>query len=329
MSLLQKAGQKVWFITGTSSGFGLHLVQTALSRGDKVIATARPSSLPKLTSALTSFDFSKSTNPEVKVNQENCVALGLDVTSDLESIKQVAEEAIKVWGRVDVVVNNAGFGTVGTHEESGVAGLLNQFQTNFFGPVNVTNAFLPHMRSRQSGTIVNIGSRSGWRTNIPLTGLYGSSKAALHAFTETLTTEVKSFNIRVLLVEPGAFRTSAIRTSNTHPRPADSTSNHALADSMLAPGSFSIDAYQPLHERVIQFMHSTVGKEEGDPVKGAGVIVDVVRGEGVAEGKEWPEWLFLGEDCISDVRAKIGRILKTIEQWEDVAVNTKLVEKAE
>jgi len=320
MSIPQGASQKVWFITGTSSGLGLHLVRTVLARGDKVIATARPASLPKLTAAIS--DFSKS-NPNIK---ESCVALGLDVTSDLESIKKVAEEAIRIWGRVDVVVNNAGFGSAGTHEESGVPGLLDQLQTNFFGAVNVTNAFLPHMRSRRDGTIVNIGSRAGWTTNIPCSGLYASSKAALHAFTETLATEVELFNIRVLLVEPGAFRTSAIRTSSTHPE--NTSKNHALADSMLAPGSFSLEAYKPFHTQAVQFLHAMAGKEEGDPEKGASVIVDVVRGEGVAEGKEWPEWLFLGEDCIKDVRAKIERILKTIEEWEDVAVNTKLVENS-
>lgn len=103
MSIPQKASPNVWFITGTSSGFGLHLVRTALARGDNVIATARPASLPKLISAIS--DFSKS-NPNIK---NSCVALELDVTSDLESIKKVAEEAICVWGKVNVVVNNAGY----------------------------------------------------------------------------------------------------------------------------------------------------------------------------------------------------------------------------
>ncbi|THG98097.1 hypothetical protein EW026_g4026 [Hermanssonia centrifuga] len=172
--------QRVWFITGTSSGFGKHLVASALARGDKVIATAR--SIEK-----------------IKMSQ---IAL--------KPFKKVMDQALSVWGRIDVVVNNAGLGMKSVLEEGGSLAAMQQFQTNVFGVLNVTNAILPHMRQRRSGTVVIVGSRTGWHAACPPVGFYAASKAAVHAIGETYSAELAQFSIRVTVVIPGSFRTGAL-----------------------------------------------------------------------------------------------------------------------
>ncbi|EEB93264.1 hypothetical protein MPER_08107 [Moniliophthora perniciosa FA553] len=160
-------GQLVWFITGTTSGFGHRLVKLALARGDLVIATAR--SLEKL-DALYS-DSSK--NQSLRLLQ-------LDITIGFDKIKDIVQEAVKVWGRIDVLVNNAGNGYLGLVEEATSEMYRRQFETNVFGIMDVTNAVLPYMRARKSGTIVTIGSRSVWRADTPGIGAYAASKATIH-----------------------------------------------------------------------------------------------------------------------------------------------------
>ena len=139
----------VWVITGTSTGLGRYLALAALARGDKVIATSRARSLGKL-------DDLKAKAPDSVHTME------LDVTASLDTLKRAAEEAVKVWGRVDVVVNNAGYIDVGALEERTPEESLNQYQTNVFGALNVSRAFLPYMRERKTGTVVFIGSLGGW-----------------------------------------------------------------------------------------------------------------------------------------------------------------------
>ncbi|KAL0958957.1 hypothetical protein HGRIS_014269 [Hohenbuehelia grisea] len=279
---------RVWLITGTSTGFGRRAASIALSRGDRVIATAR--SLDKLDDLRSSADD----------HADRLHLLQLDVTSGSAAIKEVIDAAAAHWGRIDVLVNNAGYGIPGLLEEGGTERLRLQFETNVFGLMDVTFATLPYMRAQKSGTVVNIGSRSAWRTDRPGLGPYSSSKAAVHALSETLATEVAQFNIRVLLVAPGAFRTEGIYGQQYY-------TGNPIAD------------YEPLRSASIKALKSVPGSEKGDPDKAMEALVDVVRGEGIAKGREWPGHLVLGEDAEADIRNKAETVIEVLNAWSDVA----------
>jgi len=276
--------RRVWFITGTSSGLGRWLALTALSRGDRVIATAR--------------DVQKI----MDLRMAGAHIMQLDVREDFPVIQRKAAEAIKVYNRIDVVVNNAGFGMYGALEEVGAEGVMEQYKTNVFGVINVTNAFLPHMRHKEEGTVVIVGSRSGWKTQSPLVAPYGSSKAAVHAIAESLTEELRPFGIRVLLVQPGSFNTKMITNSE------------------LKPGNQVQPDYLQYHLECAKVLSRLNGCQPGDPQKAVNVIVDVVRGEGCAVGKKWPNCLVLGEDAENDIRLKCLQVLKRLDdiEWRDV-----------
>ncbi|KAG2753733.1 NAD(P)-binding protein [Suillus brevipes Sb2] len=274
---------KVWLITGTSSGFGRRLVSIVLERGDRVVATAR--SLQKIQ------EFPQSPNLHL---------LELDVTSGTTVIKEQVDEAAKVWGRIDVLVNNAGIGLLGILEECGVDKMIKQFRPNVFGVLDVTNAALPYMRERKSGTVVIIGSRSAWRPEVTGLGAYASSKAAVQVMGETLAVELAPFNIRVLVVEPGAFR-----TENIYSNKFDTWTN-------------PIPDYDETRAETLARFEAIPGKQPGDPMKAMKFVVDVVRGEGVAAGREWPSYLVLGEDAERDVRNKCMMMLKHLDEWKDV-----------
>ncbi|KIK45749.1 hypothetical protein CY34DRAFT_801215 [Suillus luteus UH-Slu-Lm8-n1] len=274
---------KVWLITGTSSGFGRRLVSIVLERGDRVVATAR--SLEKIQ------EFPQSPNLHL---------LELDVTSGTTVIKEQVDEAAKVWGRIDVLVNNAGIGLLGILEECGVDKMIKQFRPNVFGVLDVTNAALPYMRERKSGTVVIIGSRSAWRPEVARLSNYASSKAAVQVMGETLALELAPFNIRVLIVEPGAFR-----TENIYSNKFDTWTN-------------PIPDYDETRAETLAKYEAIPGKQPGDPMKAMKFVVDVVRGEGVAAGREWPSYLVLGEDAERDIRNKCMMMLKHLDEWKDV-----------
>ncbi|KAJ7489330.1 hypothetical protein FB451DRAFT_1362242 [Mycena latifolia] len=275
--------QKVWLITGTSAGFGECLVNSVMARGDRVIATAR--SISKIQ------HFSVS---------ENVRLLELDIVSGEEAIKKIIAKAVEFWGRIDVLVNNAGHGAKGIIEECGSAQLKLQYQTNLFGTLDVTTAVLPYMRAQRSGTIVMIGSRTSWRPENPSTGLYGSSKAALRCLSETLAVEIEPFSIRMLIVEPAAFRTNSLLNTPYY------TGN-------------KIPDYDEAREKYSQWYSTVNGLVKGDPVKAMEVLTDVVRGEGGAAGRPWPLYLFLGDVAVQGIADKCHRILKVIDDWKDVS----------
>ncbi|THH29870.1 hypothetical protein EUX98_g4307 [Antrodiella citrinella] len=281
---------KVWLVTGTSSGFGKRLVASILARGDRVIATAR--SIEKMKSLYTLSGASRT----------RLYLLRLDITDNVETIQKVVSEALSVWGRIDVLVNNAGYGVKSVIEEGGSLAALTQFQTNVFGVINTTNAVIPQMRERRSGTIVIIGSRSGWTPAMPPVGFYAASKAAVHAIGETYSTELAPFGIRVMVVAPGSFR-----TENVLKQPM-TIHNH-------------IPEYDGLRAAAADKFAAVAGNEKGDPVKAMELLVDVVRGEGRAYGREWPLWLFMGKDCYRDVRSKCEKVLQTLDTWEDLAMD--------
>ncbi|KAF8580265.1 NAD(P)-binding protein [Ramaria rubella] len=285
---------KVWVITGTSAGLGRELAVVALSRGDRVIGTARcHDKVMDLESAF----------------PETFHSLQLDVTDTFETISAKAKQAVAIWGYVDVLVNNAGYSIIGTIEESRVDGLLEMFKTNVFGHVNVTNAFLPYMRAQRSGTIVFVGSRSGWYQHFPSTGLYSSSKAAIHAIADALAEELKPMNIRVLNVVPGGLRNGNI--------------SHAQFSSALTHqanyGPLEVPEYVTIRRNVEEILRRSNGTQPGNVNRAAGAIVDVVRGEGIAQGRKWNGTLFLGSDAVRDVKIKCEATLRNLESWGDIA----------
>ncbi|KAG7095289.1 hypothetical protein E1B28_006058 [Marasmius oreades] len=278
--------QLVWFITGTSSGFGYRLVLSALARGDLVIATAR--------------DFEKLQDLYGREERENLRLLQLDITAGFDVIKTIVDKALILWGRIDVLVNNAGNGYLSFVEEATSDLFRRQFDTNVFGVMDVTNAVLPYMREKKDGTVIVVGSRSVWRADM-LSGLgpYAASKAAIHAVTEALSVELASFNVKVLLVVPGAFRTEKM---------------YSIPFNEANP----IPDYDDVRKSVMSQIAKIPGNEPGDPVKAMEVVVDIVRGEGVAKGKEWPGTILLGEDAEATYRKKETKLNQAIQEWIQV-----------
>jgi NAD(P)-dependent dehydrogenase (short-subunit alcohol dehydrogenase family) len=288
---------RVWFITGCSSGFGQRIAQIAVSRNDRVIASAR--NMDRLKAAF---------NKAGLTNNENIKLFQLDVTESESSLASKLGEAVKIWGKIDVLVNNAGYGQLCFMEEAGSSQLKKQFDTNVFGLLNVTNAVLPHMRERRSGTIVQIGSRSEWSAETPMKGIYAAGKAAVRVFSESLASEVKPFGIRFLIVEPGAFRTEGIYDNGQY------TDNQ-------------IPDYEPMRKIMTERIAAIPGKEPGDPDKGMEAVVDVVQGTGKAAGKEWPLYLFLGTDAEKDVRNKCKILLDLLDSdWNQITRGVSFTE---
>src|SRR5437868_6958803 len=227
---------RVWLITGASSGFGRALAEYVLSRGDRVAATARnPEALAELTS------------PDL-------LPLRLDVTQADDIAAAVAATRAR-FGAIDVLVNNAGFGIVGAVEETAERDLRDAFETMFFGAVALTRAVLPEMRGRGRGTIVQITSMGGI-TTAPGYGAYCAAKHALEAVSESLAAEVAPLGVRVLVVEPGAFRTQLFG-----------------AGYRQMP---TIDDYAPTVGPIRAFGNQQDGRQPGDPRKAAAAIYDAV-----------------------------------------------------
>ncbi|KAF8623796.1 hypothetical protein AX17_007299 [Amanita inopinata Kibby_2008] len=287
---------RVWFITGTSSGFGRRLVFAALARGDRVVATARSSD--KLAALVESCNTTQ---------RDNLRTIQLDVTEGKASIEVKMRQAAAYWGHIDVLVNNAGSGYPSLVEEAGTDLLRTQFQTNVFGLLDVTVAGLPYLRERKESTLILVGSRSAWSTNVIGRGIYAASKAAVHALAETLTVELAPFGVRVLNVAPGAFRTEGIYCNGFYDRN-------------------SLASYDDMRSAAIKRFATIPGKEKGDPDKAMEIIVDVVRGEGVAKDKPWPALLALGEDAERDIRNKCIGTMQVLDEWKHVATSMNIDE---
>jgi len=270
---------KVWFVTGSSSGFGRSIAEDLIARGERVVATARdPRSLSEL----------------VARAPERVLALALDVTKN-EDIQSAVDWASKHFGAIDVLVNNAGYSIVGAVEETSEAELRAAFETMFFGAVAATRAVLPSMRERGAGTIVQITSVGGLIT-APGFGPYCAVKHALEAFSEALAAEVAPFGVRVLIVEPGAFRTRLFGSAFR---------------SMPA-----MDAYKETVGPTRAYAEQSEGKQPGDPVKAARAIIDAVNAG--APNLRLP----LGADAVQGIRAKLVQVAADVDSTEAVASAT-------
>ncbi|MDB4956931.1 MAG: Dehydrogenase [Myxococcales bacterium] len=270
---------KVWFVTGASSGFGRCIVEEGIARGERVVATARdPRTLEDL----------------VARAPDRVHAVRLDVTKPAE-IQSAVASALQRFGTVDVLVNNAGFSVVGAIEETSDEDLRATFEPMFFGAVAMTRALLPHMRERRSGTIVQITSVGGLIT-APGFGAYCAAKHALEALSEAMAAELAPFGVRVLIVEPGAFRTrlfgSAFRTM-----PA-------------------MDAYASTVGPTRAYAAHSDGTQAGDPAKAAKAIADAVTAGA-------PSLLLpLGADAVKSIREKLAQVAADVDRTERVAVAT-------
>ncbi|KIW06126.1 hypothetical protein, variant 2 [Verruconis gallopava] len=227
----------------------------------------------------------------------------LDVTDEVQSINSAIEKAISIHGRIDVLVNNAAYVTIGLVEDLRHEDYLAQFNTNLFGTIKVTQAVLPHFRQRRSGTLLFLSSLSGWIGH-PGCSAYAGSKFALEGWAESLSGEVASFGIRTLLVEPGRYRTKLLSSGNMKP----TTSN--------------IPDYAEYSKNLVAAISGESGKQPGDPVKLVETVVDLVRGEGIAWGKQIPFRLPMGLDCYDEILNKLEETKRMLQIWGDVIRST-------
>ena len=269
--------QKVWFITGASRGFGKVWTEAALQRGDKVAATVRK--LDTLKEMQDQFG-------------DAVLALELDVTNRKECF-DVIKKAKDQFGKLDVVINNAGYGQFGMIEEISEEEARQQMETNFFGALWITQAALPIMRDQGSGHILQVSSIGGILAfeNI---GLYNASKWALEAFTESLSKEVAGFGIHVTLIEPGGYKTDW----------AGDSAKHAQA----------IPAYDVVREQRAKFRGAM---KMGDPAATAEAILKVVDAE------QPPLRIFLGEQPIQWAKDQYQKRLDNWEQWQPVSLEAQ------
>lgn len=272
---------KVWFITGASAGFGKAFAEYAISQQYKVVVTARR--LEKLSEL-------EAMAPDLVLAQK------MDVT-DNSQIEEAVDKAMKRFGQIDVLINNAGYGTVGAIEETPEDELRAQMETNFFGAISVTKAVLPHMRDQQSGAIVNMSSMGG-QMSFGGFGPYSASKFALEGASEALAQEVGPFGIKVMIVEPGAFRTDFAGSALKH-----------------MP---EMDAYKDIVGGTRAFAQSMDQTQEGDPAKAARAIDKALLAE------KTPLRLQLGEDAINAVRDHSEQLLAELQTWQKLGLDTKV-----
>lgn len=265
---------KIWFITGTSRGFGRVWAEAALKRGDKVAATAR-----KLSSIA-----------DLKEQYgDNVLTLELDVTNAAQ-VHTAVTQAHAHFGRLDIVLNNAGYSLVGTIEEASADEVRAMYETNIFGPLAVIQAALPLLRKQGSGHIIGTSSNLGHVT-LPVIGYYASSKWAFEAIHESLAIEVASFGIKVTIIEPWAYATE-----------------FGSKDSLkFATG---LDIYTDFKN---QFFGELQQLKKGDPNATPEALFKVVDAE------QPPLRFFLGSENLADVRATYNQRLATWEEWQDVA----------
>jgi NAD(P)-dependent dehydrogenase (short-subunit alcohol dehydrogenase family) len=271
---------RVWLITGASSGFGRAIAEAALERGDVVVGTSRNKD------ALSDLARDERVHP-----------ISLDVTDAAQREAAVAE-TLERFGRIDVLVNNAGRTQVGAVEETTDEELRALFDLHFFGPAALTRAVLPQMRRQGGGAIVQLSSVGG-QVTAPGFSAYCATKFALEGLTETLRDEVAGFGIRTLIVEPGAFRTGLFR-----------------------PGAAYESREMPEYEDTVgptrTYVRTNDGEQPGDPAKAAAAILAAL------DADEPPLRLVLGEDAIGNIEARLQRLTEELAAWRDLGRATAI-----
>jgi len=275
---------KVWFITGASTGFGRLLAEEVLKAGGRVLATARkPEQIAELTQKY----------------PETARAFALDVTQP-EQIAAVAKEAIAAFGRIDVLVNNAGYGIAGGIEEADEAEFLPVFETNVLGLIRVTRAFLPLFRKQRSGHIINLSSiaglvgQAGW-------GYYNTSKFAVEGFSEALAAEMAPLGVKVTIIEPGPFRTDFLGRS-------------AALIKRVIPD------YEESVGKTREYYYGQPGKQKGDPLKAIHAMMEVV------EMQTPPLHLLLGALAYNRFKGKLEQWQQEMAKYESVTLGADFPE---
>ncbi|WP_419488174.1 SDR family NAD(P)-dependent oxidoreductase [Chryseobacterium bernardetii] len=276
--------KKVWFVTGASKGLGFELVKKLLSEGFRVAATTRT-----VESLITAFG----------KTSENFLPLSVNI-KDNSDIKSVISKTVEHFGRIDVVVNNAGYGQIGTLEELTDEETRENYAVNVFGTLNVIRNVLPYLREQKSGNIFNISSVGGYSANFPGWGIYCSTKFAVAGFTEALAEEVKDFGIYATVVYPGYFRTDFL-----------------TKDSVKTPAN-PIQAYEAARISEQAHLNEINGNQPNDPEKAADVLIQI------SKEKNPPVHLLLGVGTMELLNQKIDILTKDAQKWENLSVSTAI-----
>jgi NAD(P)-dependent dehydrogenase (short-subunit alcohol dehydrogenase family) len=270
---------KIWFITGCSAGFGRELAQQVLERGDRAVLTARnPAQI----------------DAPVAQHGDRALVLPLDLT-DEATIEKAVADAEAHFGRIDVLVNNAGYGYFSAIEEGEDVEIRRQFETNVFGLFSLTRHVLPGMRQRRSGHIVNFSSIGGLMA-FAATGYYHATKFAVEGFSESLAAEVKPLGLEVTIVEPGRFRTD-------------------WAGRSVIESRTTIDDYAETAGARRAAARAYSGKQPGDPVRGAAAIIEAV------DADRPPLRLLLGSEAYQLALSHLDTMRETIEAWRDLTIS--------
>ncbi|AKU24354.1 SDR family NAD(P)-dependent oxidoreductase [Massilia sp. NR 4-1] len=270
--------QRVWFITGCSKGFGRVFVETLARRGDYIFATARVAS---------TLDDLRGLAPE------RIHTAALDIT-DMAAIERAVADCIAAFGRIDVLVNNAGYGVAGPIEAVSDAQTRAIFDTNFFGTLNMTRAVLPHMRDRHQGHIIQLSSSHAWGAP-PGLGMYSASKCALEGASETMAKEIEGFGIRLTILQPGPYKTDFLGAG-------------------LQLAERKLDAYANLMNGLGEARAANHLKQPGDPLGVARAMIEVV------EAEQPPLRLLTGKIATERAKAKIEQVSNEFARWEPLAL---------
>jgi len=271
---------KVWYITGASQGLGLTLVKKLLKNGYGVAATSRNAQVLKKAVGM--------------IDSERFLPLSVDL-NDADSIDESIQQTLNAFGRIDVVVNNAGYGMAGTVEEITEQDIRNIFDVNVLAAIDVVKTVLPFMREQRSGYIINIGSVAGF-AGAPGWAIYSATKAAVAAFSEVLAMDVKEFGIKVTVVEPSGFRTGFL-TKNS-----------------LAYIESKIDGYHTVKDTQKRYLASD-GNQPGDPERASLILI------ALAESEQPPLHLYLGEDAYNRASGKIAVMTAELEEWKSTTIS--------
>lgn len=276
--------KKIWLVTGASRGLGLTLVKKLLNQGFGVIATSRNS---------------QSLISKIGNTSEEFLPLEVHLDEN-ENVKEAIVKAIAHFGRIDVVVNNAGYGQIGTLEELTDQEARNSFDINVFGSLNIIRNVMPFLRKSKSGHIYNIASIGGYSGGFAGWGIYCATKFAVAGFTESLAEEVKDFGVKATVVYPGYFRTDFLAKG-----------------SVKTPANI-INEYEAARTSQHAHLNDINGNQSNDPEKAADVLIELSREE------KPPVHLFLGNDAYDVVYQKIESVTNEVERWKSYTLSTEL-----